>query len=225
MVEDSKVGNGRTRGQKRKAKEAETSHPQSSKVEENRREYDLPFGWKKVAYMDKGRNGEWTITIRAPNGKRLYSSKEIENFVKQYPEIEYDAKLTNTFRPPELRKTMPSMTKVEEKKAEEKDDLPNPGQDPPKKPMEQETIVVFPPQKMEDTSLPYIFNQDDYDFICQFCGKGFFRSLDNLEFKTHICNYCPYCPEIFIEIDDLNDHIKKTHKEEAKAKTADPGGK
>ena len=78
--------------------------------------------------------------------------------------------------------------------------------------------------KFTNTSLPYIFNPDDYDFICQFCGKGFFRSLDNMEFKAHICNYCPYCPEIFIEIDDLNDHIKKTH-EEAKAKTADPGGK
>ena len=138
--------------QKRKAKEAETSHPQSSKVEKNRREYDLPFGLKKVAYKDKGRNQErrWTITIRAPNGKRFYSSKEVENFVKNHPEIEYDAKLTNTFRPPDLRKRMPSMTKVEEKKAKKKDDLSNPGQDPPKKTMEQEAIVVFPPKKMED---------------------------------------------------------------------------
>ena len=52
--------------------------------------------------------------------------------------------------------------------------------------------------KLTNISLPNIASDDDYDFICVFCGKGFFQSLDNKEFKTHKCNACPYCPEIFI---------------------------
>ena len=65
--------------------------------------------------------------------------------------------------------------------------------------------------KLTNISLPNIASDDDYDFICGFCGKGFFQSLDNKEFKTHMCNYCPYCPEIFIQIEDRNDHIQKNH--------------
>ena len=87
------------------------SHPQPSKVEENRREYDLPFGWKKVAYKLKGSDGQWSIKIRSPNEKTFHSNKEIQNFVEKHPEIKYDSKLTNTSRPPDLRK---KMIKVEE---------------------------------------------------------------------------------------------------------------
>lgn len=92
-----------------------------------------------------------------PNGNMLKNDKEIENFLKEHPEVGYDVKFTNTSLPPSL------------------------------------------------------FFKDDYDFICDFCGKGFFRSLDNKEFKTHMCNYCPYCPEIFIQMEDRNDHIQKNH--------------
>ena len=76
--------------------------------------------------------------------------------------------------------------------------------------------------KLTNISLPNIASDDDYDFICGFCGKGFFQSLDNKEFKTHKCNACPYCPEIFIEIDDLNNHIKNFH--EKKDNTEQNGG-
>ena len=34
-----------------------------------------------------------------------------------------------------------------------------------------------------------------------------------------MCNYCPYCPEIFIEIDDLNNHIKNAHEKEDNPET------
>ena len=77
------------------------SHPQPSKIEENYREYELPFGWKKIAYKKKRSNG-WAIRIKSPYEKWFHSNKEIENYVKQHPKVEYDSKITNFSVPPEL---------------------------------------------------------------------------------------------------------------------------
>ena len=74
--------------------QAEMSHPQPSKIEENYREYELPFGWKKIAYKKKRSNG-WAIRIKSPYEKWFHSNKEIENYVKQHPKVECDSKITN----------------------------------------------------------------------------------------------------------------------------------
>ena len=79
--------------------QAEMSHPQPSKIEEKPREFDLPFGWKKIAYKRK-------VTIKSPNGKYFNSFKEIEKFVLKHPEMKCDAKLTNFSIPLELRKEL-----------------------------------------------------------------------------------------------------------------------
>ena len=86
--------------------QAEMSHLQTSKNEEKYREYDLPFGWKKIAYKKKSRNGVWlwATKIRSPNGKTFNSFKDIKEFVLKHPEMKCDAKLTNFSLPLELRK-------------------------------------------------------------------------------------------------------------------------
>ena len=98
MVEDSKVGNGRTRGQKTKAKKM--SHPQPLKVEENRREDELPFGWRKIAY--KGSDGLWTTSILSPNEGLMVEDLKVGNAGLPPKALSEQAEATESFRNVEI---------------------------------------------------------------------------------------------------------------------------
>ena len=94
----------------------ELIHPKPTIVEENFREYELPFGWIKRAFKrTTGINvGYWDIFIFNPKGRRFNTDKTIEKFVAKHPEMQYDAKLTKIFKPPDLIKLMPSRIKRKE---------------------------------------------------------------------------------------------------------------
>ena len=98
--------------------ESEAIHPEPTIVKENFREYELPFGWIKRAHKRttgvKQSIGYWDIFIFNPEGRRFNTDKTIEKFVGKHPEMEYDAKLTKIFKPPDLKKLMPSMIKRKE---------------------------------------------------------------------------------------------------------------
>ena len=96
--------------------EMELIHPKPTIVEENFREYELPFGWIKRAFKrTTGINaGYWDIFIFNPKGRRFNTDKTIEKFVEKHPEMQYDARLTKIFKPPDLIKLMPSRIKRKE---------------------------------------------------------------------------------------------------------------
>jgi len=77
----------------------------SEENEDNKREYDLPYDWKKLACRrgasSKG-NKTWDIYIIAPCGKKLRSNPEIEKYLSENPDVEVDRDVTNTSKPSEL---------------------------------------------------------------------------------------------------------------------------
>ena len=60
-------------------------------------EYDLPFGWKKIAQRQKSDRNRWVFTIHAPNGTKFRSTVEIKKFLEKHPEVECVLEVTNTF--------------------------------------------------------------------------------------------------------------------------------
>ena len=81
-----------------------TQHPKAVLVEENFREYKLPFGWIKTAHRRLAGNtvGRWDIYLISPIGKRIRSNPELERFLRANPEIKFDHKLTKVEKPSEL---------------------------------------------------------------------------------------------------------------------------
>ena len=143
------------------------------KIEENYREYDLPFGWKKVAHKTKYRAGEWHISIRSPNGKKCQNFNDIEKFVLKHPEMKYDAKLTNFSKPLELRKTM---KKYDPSKQE---------QEPPKKPMDETAIPKISQPEINHSQPSEIeVNRHEHDLTSNFEQVSEEFDLMSLETKS-----------------------------------------
>ena len=63
----------------------------------NYTEYQLPHGWKKVVQRRRKYNKKgWDIYIFTPDGKKLRSNCEIEQFVKDHPDVKCDMEVANT---------------------------------------------------------------------------------------------------------------------------------
>ena len=95
-------------------KQDESNHPQPSKVEKNRIEYNLPFGWKKIIHKRTSGifSGKWVdVMIQSPNGKILRKNKELQKYIEEHPESQYDAELTKCSKPPEFRQINPRNSK------------------------------------------------------------------------------------------------------------------
>ena len=72
----------------------------SMSVENNNcTEYQLPHGWKKVVQRRRKYNKKrWDMYIFTPDGKKLRSNSEIEQFVEDHPDVKCDMEVTNTFK-------------------------------------------------------------------------------------------------------------------------------
>ena len=85
----------------------------SEENEDSRREYDLPYDWKKLACrraQSSQGNKTWDIYIIAPCGKKLRSNPEIEKYLSENPDVEVDRDVTNTSKPSDL---ISSRSKIE----------------------------------------------------------------------------------------------------------------
>ena len=74
----------------------------SQENEDSRREYSLPYDWKKLACRrgaSSQGNKTWDIYIIAPCGKKLRSNPEIEKYLSENPDVEVDRDVTNTSKP------------------------------------------------------------------------------------------------------------------------------
>merc|ERR1711971_742178 len=77
----------------------------SEENEDSRREYSLPYDWKKLACRrgaSSQGNKTWDIYIIAPCGKKLRSNPEIEKYLSENPDVEVDRDVTNTSKPSDL---------------------------------------------------------------------------------------------------------------------------
>ena len=71
---------------------------------ETRREYSLPYGWKKIGHrrsetLPKERLERWDFYIFSPYGKMLRSAPEVQRYLGENPELECDLEVTNTSYP------------------------------------------------------------------------------------------------------------------------------
>ena len=85
----------------------------SEENEDSRREYSLPYDWKKLACRrgaSSQGNKTWDIYIIAPCGKKLRSNPEIEKYLSENPDVEVDRDVTNTSKPSDL---ISSRSKIE----------------------------------------------------------------------------------------------------------------
>ena len=81
----------------------------SEENEDNKREYDLPYDWKKLACRrgaSSQGNKTWDIYIIAPCGKKLRSNPEIEKYLSENPDVQIDRDVTNTSKPRTLESTV-----------------------------------------------------------------------------------------------------------------------
>ena len=85
---------------RRRSSGTNDSHPKPVLVEENFREYKLPFGWIKTAHRRKNGQtaGNWDIYLISPSGQRLRSNPEIKRFLKKNPNMPVDHELTKVGR-------------------------------------------------------------------------------------------------------------------------------
>ena len=71
---------------------------------ETRREYSLPYGWKKIGHrrsetLPKERLERWDFYIFSPYGKMMRSAPEVKRYLGENPELECDLEVTNTSFP------------------------------------------------------------------------------------------------------------------------------
>ena len=68
---------------------------------ETRREYLLPYGWKKIGHKrsEIQPRERWDFYIFSPYGKMLRSTPEVKRYLDENPELECDIEVTNTSYP------------------------------------------------------------------------------------------------------------------------------
>ena len=79
---------------------------------ETRREYSLPYGWKKICQRraeihSRERLERWDFYIFSPYGKMLRSAPEVKRYLAKNPELECDLEVTNTFYPLDMNHLRP----------------------------------------------------------------------------------------------------------------------
>ena len=79
---------------------------------ETRREYSLPYGWKKIGHrrsetLPKERLERWDFYIFSPYGKMLRSAPEVQRYLGENPELECDLEVTNTSYPYDMNHLRP----------------------------------------------------------------------------------------------------------------------
>ena len=79
---------------------------------ETRREYSLPFGWKKIGHRrseihSKERLERWDFYIFSPYGKMMRSAPEVKRYLCENPELECDLEVTNTSFPYDMNHLRP----------------------------------------------------------------------------------------------------------------------
>ena len=71
---------------------------------ETRREYLLPYGWKKIGQKrSEISTKRWDFYIFSPSGKHFRSTPEIKRYLEENPEVKCDLDVTNTFYPNEMK--------------------------------------------------------------------------------------------------------------------------
>jgi hypothetical protein len=77
--------------------EASLNSTQTASTTKEKKEYSLPYGWKKMG--NKRKNGDnWDFYVICPSGKRFRSNVEINKYLDANPDIKCDRNVTNTNR-------------------------------------------------------------------------------------------------------------------------------
>merc|ERR1712008_424169 len=68
------------------------------KETEDYKEISLPYGWKKEGHRRKGSNPgkHWDFYVFSPEGMKFRSTKEVNKYLDNNPEIKCDRNVTNT---------------------------------------------------------------------------------------------------------------------------------
>ena len=72
---------------------------------ETRREYSLPYGWKKVGHKrsEMSKMQGWFFEMFSPNGKKLRSTPELKKYLDENPKVECDLEVTNVSCPSDMK--------------------------------------------------------------------------------------------------------------------------
>ena len=109
--------------------EASLNSTQTAATTKEKKEYSLPYGWKKMG--NKRKNGDnWDFYVICPSGKRFRSNVEINRYLDANPDIKCDRNVTNTNRSAEgepMRKSMKLFDSkaIDSSEAEETSDAGN----------------------------------------------------------------------------------------------------
>ena len=76
---------------------------------DNRREYSLPYGWKKIGHRRSELSTiRWDFYVFSPSGNHFRSTPEIKRYLEENPEVKCDLEVTNTFYPCDMKRFKPS---------------------------------------------------------------------------------------------------------------------
>jgi hypothetical protein len=90
--------------------QSENSKIKLIRASETRREYSLPYGWKKFAHKrsEIQPKERWDFYIFSPYGDKLRSAPEVKIYLGENPELECDLEVTNTSYPLDMNYLKPS---------------------------------------------------------------------------------------------------------------------